>query len=376
MNKTNTLPIPLSCFATLLCMAAESVAHPVTVPHSHSTTSIEWELDSVEDGNSAHNHMMSRSFGGNGNMREPYSADGCWDQSTWRTSNASVFAQGHCYVDSGLFQSDVVTYYIIGLPSAAEDRVRDAFDEWNSIATPFSNFVQHGKNGNTIGLVFEEVSSPPANITVLWQDINDLAGGGAWSDTFNTLEFDSSYDWDYANSPSTVDNSKSHFLSVALHEVGHAVGLVHQLDIGQDVMAPPVGLPGAAGTRNLWFEVDADSIRGVAELYGIPQPPPPPPASISWGNNNFVYCHLPQCALWDMRASGGAGASHFEIRRSFSLTGHYATIQTETDISYFNVHGSDQNLYWKVCGINSAGETCSPAYRTRIECEQGAPPSY
>jgi hypothetical protein len=69
-----------------------------------------------------------------------------------------------------------------------------------------------------------------------------------------------------------------------------------------------------------------------------------------------------------MRAFGGAGSSSFNIRRSFSATGYYSTVQTESSITYFNVNGTDANLWWRVCGVNEYGETCSAPFRTRAEC--------
>ena len=124
-----------------------------------------------------------------------------------------------------------------------------------------------------------EVSSL-ADIDVYWENQNGVNNGGFFNEATTDLHFDLSMDWDYSLSPAGVDDSKWHLLTVALHEVGHSVGLEHQLDWGDDVMAPPVGGPGSAGSRSVWYYVDDDSAHGVYELYGISQPPPPPPPTL------------------------------------------------------------------------------------------------
>ena len=95
------------------------------------------------------------------------------------------------------------------------------------------------------------------------------------------------------------------------------------------------------------------------------------PKKVIMNNKSFVYCHKPACALWDVWASGGDLATGFRIKRSFSKYGNYSKVQTETSISYFNVHGSDTTLWWKICGFNEYGQTCSAPFRTGAQCSIG-----
>ena len=278
MNQTAIVSI----FSVLSFMLPNHLsAHPTELPHTHNNQKVLWESDGSRDGSSPHNHMFARNFGGDQNVREPYSADGCWDNGVWRNTEIfqnPTFDQGHCYVDL-LNPLNIVTYnFDNAIPASAKSRVRDAFDRWSALGTFSTTIVEHGIQGNAVGIQFVELSLPGADINVLWQNIGDGMGGGAWSDLTAQLIFDSSYSWDYTSSPGAADNAKYHFLSVALHEVGHAVGLEHQLDFRDDVMAPPVGGPGPSGTRNLFFEIDADSAQGVYELYGQTPSVPAPPA--------------------------------------------------------------------------------------------------
>ena len=72
--------------------------------------------------------------------------------------------------------------------------------------------------------------------------------------------------------PDTCGSSCTDLYTVALHEIGHNLGLEHSTVHGS-IMYPYLG-----GTQTL----DRDDIAGIQALYGKPStknPPPSPPAS-------------------------------------------------------------------------------------------------
>jgi len=103
--------------------------------------------------------------------------------------------------------------------------------------------------------------------------------------------FKSGGKWSFAVDPKTIGADEWHFLSVALHETGHVVGLWHQKD--GDLMDPTVGEPRNSdfdcdgkrryftkldeydiwdGTKWLAPVKDPDPVEAVRDLYSIPKP--------------------------------------------------------------------------------------------------------
>lgn len=265
----------LGGFCVLLgcCNPILVLAHPSLNAHTHDNSTVMWEADGVKDGTAAHNHLLPSFYNGAETLTGPFSAGACWDNEESRIDAAdATFDKGHCFVNQGVLGGTPFYYFDSGFPSSAADRVVDAFEEWNDLNILSTSLA--------MGLGFgESQSSSGAKIIVSWEDLPAIAHGGevtfSSSSATVTLKFDSSINWSFSKSKSGVGPNEWHFYSVALHEVGHVVGLAHQTD-ADDVMNGPVGLPIAQNGRQFQY-IDSDSELGAEALYS--QPPGQPSLS-------------------------------------------------------------------------------------------------
>lgn len=274
----------LLILAAAMMIAGQAHPHPSSALHSHAEGKVLWEFDGSLNGDVAHNHMKNRYFGGWGLYSlEPYSAYGCWDNGEFRYSTSPVFLQGHCYVDS-FDISNPVTYSFEGpgWDTQNKDVMRLAFSQWSSLATFYTFAAIHGVTGNTVGIDFNEVSSS-GDLTVAWSDLGDDSSGSLVTAQFTPsqkrIEFNDNnmMVWDFTTTIGQDDDSKWHFLTTALHEIGHAVGLIHQANNGDVMQQFNIASPVPNPDRNLFYDVDLQSAQGVYELYGQPQPQASPP---------------------------------------------------------------------------------------------------
>ncbi len=77
------------------------------------------------------------------------------------------------------------------------------------------------------------------------------------------VHFDDAETWADTHGGGNID-----LLTVAIHEIGHSLGLRHS-NVGSAIMFPTYN-----GIRH---DLDADDIAGIQSIYGPPTPPPPPP---------------------------------------------------------------------------------------------------
>ncbi|MEO1549558.1 MAG: matrixin family metalloprotease [Pseudomonadota bacterium] len=158
--------------------------------------------------------------------------------------------------------------------SAYRNAVSDAFARWEEVID--IDFVQIADNAN-------------ADIEIAWDDTGDLGtpggaiaiagysffGGPSGYDTLSSadIRFDIA-DFNRNASAQQVDNDI--FYEVALHEIGHTIGLGHVSD-GTQIMNFSIG-----SQRDL----GAGDIAGAQLIYGpADTPPPPPPSSTFTGSN-------------------------------------------------------------------------------------------
>ncbi len=295
-----------------------------------------------ENGDSAHQHYYRPTnavdvpFLGPNNGEEPWTAPGVWiNRKLFNTAPDPPYDDteyaanrvAHSYISSD--QCPRYKFVDAGtMPNDAESRVTDAFDLWAGIEADKSPTT--GKELDT-GICFESTTGNDFEIKIEWTDLSPDANfnGGAFFTTATglhnqvTLKFDSttdantSFPWDFTLDALTSDLDEYHFMSVALHELGHVVRLRHSPDQDDDLMQPPVGLPlenavgdfsyrwsaytntahsendfftgrrfrrdvaGAAGAVSNIVIQDHESPDGIKSLYSIPIVPEPSTALLS-----------------------------------------------------------------------------------------------
>ena len=170
----------------------------------------------------------------------------------------------------GALTTALSTLYAGGLDEAAV--IQQAINAWAAVSG-FINLGQVADGGGGFGAA--GVSGGVGNIRVgsvlidgavgsnvlahAYQPGNELffgAGGNIAGD----VHFDNSNAWSDGGSASTID-----FYTVALHELGHALGLGHSTVVGS-VMEAVYGGPRRSLT--------ADDIAGIQSIYGTPIPEP------------------------------------------------------------------------------------------------------
>ena len=345
-----------ACVAGVLLfavLARSDAAIAAGIPlHAHGPDWVAWEADSQgvntvlhqhdsaqEEGDTAHNHYLDKGFGGWDDFGEQFSAFGVWID---RTAYVEVddgdlpgaadeplsrqFPQApHGWISSNLKPrykfidgaTDAEKWETDPKAKVAKPLIEDAFDLWSGIQAHESPVTDQTLQ---TGFGFQHTAGNEFEIEVKWKDFDDASGGGrvltrgddGTHNSANTLkiEFDNSFDWDFGDDGFVSDPDKWHFLSVALHEVGHLGLLEHQNDA--DLMDPPVGRPldvalgstshrfddlvnnpgendffsGTLFTRDVGgliaksFIEDNESIDGIKSLYSIAIPEP----------STFVIC--------------------------------------------------------------------------------------
>lgn len=338
------------CIALVLLMgiSVNANAHPSITIHSHNDTNTKWQLNAPPyNGDYAHNHVTARNFGGYNNPRAPYTTDSCWDNALYRQDQSGNFDFGHCYMNS----SSPLQFRFITVDkawTAAEKQiVRDAFDEYNDIPSPLPF------GDNVIGLKVQENAG--GIIRVAWQDLPAAYGGGVWDPNIKKISFDSSGpSWSTERNPSNMSQGEMHLFSTAMHEIGHSLGLEHQID-SDDIMKPGVDLS----------DLDIDSIIGIQELYSQP---PPAPGAAACSMYVFLGCHQPTCAAWEY---GYSASNASEYRIEYKGSGGSWNLKTVTPNTSYFPHLGGNLLQWRIRGQNSGGNGEWCVFYTSGECNGG-----
>lgn len=159
---------------------------------------------------------------------------------------------------------DSLTCYSLddyGIFSGYQTVIESAFDTWASVADLNFEFVTH--SDSTSGdIVFGAETMDGTHgtlahaLTSYYPSSQEIISSG--------IHFDLSENWSLDGTPA---NNEIDFFTVALHEIGHALGLDHSAD--QNALMYP------SYTLGTVKSLGADDIEGIGVLYGVSAVPEP-----------------------------------------------------------------------------------------------------
>ena len=307
-RKWRVAAVASSAMAILTFMARPGQAIPSNDTHSHAPGSVTWSQAPIppSDPNTTnHQHNSALDIrGGNGS----YDAYAAWDseraldgpRDMWRypvgAGNAPALGVegrvfGHGYIADDFVSA--IEYAFVGPGWNADSKalVNAAFAMWETEAKtrPNGSVVGEGgalvrKPGTQVGINFDEDTLlTQTNFEIRWANIGgpDLAATWYPDDSpvdvaANDLElvFNSGALFNNAGQnaewTSLPEANEWDFFSVALHEVGHVLGLHHfAAGDGTNLMSAAAASFGIGETHRF---IDTADLQGAIDLYSIPEP--------------------------------------------------------------------------------------------------------
>ncbi len=280
---------------------------------------------------------------------------------TWATTSITYsFA-------TGTYSSDASDPFSSSIGGSYQNAIQWALQQWASV-TP---------------LTFTQVAdSQSADIRIGFGDLNTSSTGVIgqtslfWTSSGNfvpdevvrledpnqlALTPDGSGNYDYSGTPATLEQ-------VALHEIGHALGLAHASD-------PNAVMYASVGANNQ--TLDGTDVAGIQSLYGAPASTPTPVAAPS--TSDVIALHLSEDAWMgdaqfivsvDGQQYGGAQtvtALHglgqdqtFDLQGAFGVGAHDLAISFIND-AWGGTSNTDRNLYVDGVDLNGMPQPGSTA---------------
>jgi len=301
-------------FALILGLCLDGIANPSLTPHLHGDDKVYYEQDGVKDGDSNHNHLFNLdpktgSIQDNNKVSYPYKAESVWDDRFYRfnrnallvdTGGLDVFAHGfispgqeprYRFIDAeganttfGVTQKALFNQAVnIWTNAVMAVSVGKTAPDGSPLVTGFGfrEFDSDIDDAFEIRVGFFDNLEEQTGAIGLWvtNASQSWVGGPSQNDIKNgppIIAFDDDIAWIFdLNKAPGVDEYD--FLTIALHEFGHAVGLEHtNAGTKNSLMRSDFNL--AATNKNTFREVDYGSAAAGAMLYTQPQAVPEPSA--------------------------------------------------------------------------------------------------
>ena len=180
-----------------------------------------------------------------------------------------------------------------------------------------------------------------------------LAVEQSWSrgttTTQSDIHFNDEYSWNVYDGP--FRNDVKDFRRVAVHELGHALGLRHENDV-------PAIMATSVSTNDTIVEPQADDIAGVAALYGTGTSPAPATPVLTSPSNHARNVSLTPTLSW-RRATN---ADSYDVY--FGTSSNPSFVRNTTGTSYSPSRlAPNTTYYWSIRAKNSDGTARSATYR-------------
>lgn len=203
----------------------------------------------------------------------PMAANADWEYAggfrdpSWNWGGAgTTVSYSFATVDYGISYSSSASGIVEAIPESWKSAITGAFNEWSSACgLNFTEVADSGTDWNTGGAIgdIRIGITTMANSGTIAYAFYPTGGSGS-----GDMHFGDSWDWYTGND--TPGGTQIDLFSIALHEIGHAIGLGHYLDDPTSVMYPYYN----AGTAKR--ELTPEVIAAAQTQYGASSATPEP----------------------------------------------------------------------------------------------------